>query len=201
MVRSKVIFSPVEEEYLRKHKDYPINQLCQALAKSRTAVKKKIAELEGKPSSLKVKKKQISKIGRRKDCDNQFFRSSWEANCYRYFKQRKDITRIEVEPTDFSFAPFGIIKGTVSYTSDFKVHMKSGDYIWVEVKGFLRRQDKTKLKRFKKYYPEEFRKLTYITASKKVAATKFFDELGVPAFCYYQDLKKEWKEKIPGWEE
>ena len=201
MRRFKIIWSPVEEDYLKKHKSYPINQLCQALAKTRTAIKNKLAELDGNTSSLKIKKKVVSKIGKRKDCDNCFLRSAWEANCYRYFKQRKDISLIEVEPTDFSFAPFGIIKGTVSYTPDFKLTMKSGEYIWVEVKGYLKREDKTKLKRFKKYYPDEFKKLVYITGSKKVAATKFFDGLGVPAFCYYQDLKKEWKDKIPNWEE
>jgi len=200
--RQKVIFSPVEVDYLKSHKSYPINQLCQALSKTRTAIKNKLAELEGKDtSSFKAKKKIVSKIGKRKDCDNQFLRSSWEANSYRYLKQRKDVSLIEVEPTVFSFAPFGILKGQVSYCPDFKVSMKGGGHIWIEVKGFLKREDKTKLKRFKKYYPEEFKKLAYITGSKKVAATKFFDELGVPAFCYYQELKKEWKNKIANWEE
>ena len=196
----RVVWSPVEEEWLSKNKTVPINQLTQALAKSRSAIQKKLIELNGESKGLKVKKKQISKIGKRKDCNNQFFRSSWEANVYRYLQQDSEVVLIEIEPTTFSFAPFGILKGTVSYTPDFKVTKYDGTYFWLEVKGFLRRMDKTKLKRFRKYYPEEAAKLYAVTGSETTASTKFFQEINVPIYRYYNFLKKTCAREIPGWE-
>ena len=106
----KVVWSIVEEEYLKKHADDPMNRLCIQLSKSRNAIKNKLAEFDGK-SIKKTKKKSMSKIGKRKDCNNMFFRSGWEANCYRFFKHNQKLLKIkliEYEPTDFNFWEFGV---------------------------------------------------------------------------------------------
>jgi len=193
-------WSPLEEDYLKTHKSLEINQLCAYMAKSRYAIQTKLAELDGETPSRGPKKRQVSKIGRRKDCDNQVMRSTWEANTYRYLKTQDNVHHIEVEPTTFSFAPFGILHGTVSYTPDFKVTFKSGEYIWIEIKGFLPKQDRTKIKRFKKYYPEEFAKLYCVVGSAKTGAAKFFSEQNVTTLFYYSELAKKCKHTIPEWE-
>lgn len=195
-MRTRIIWSPVEEEWLETHSTEPINQLCIQLSKSRGAIRKKITELKY-PETKPVKGK-ISYIGKRADCDNLFFRSKWESNCFRFLRTQKDIIKIEYEPIDFSFTDWHK-KGTVSYTPDFRVETKKG-YYWLEVKGYLKRVDKTKLRRFKKYYPDEFAKLFALTGSSKTTATTFFNELGVPIKWFFLDLQKKYRDVIPGWE-
>jgi len=200
----RVIWSPVEVEYLQKHKGYPIMQLCIALTKSKYAINKKLAELKpgALPPSGKTKNNIYkSRIGKRKDCNNLFFRSSWEANCYRYWKTLKDIILIEYEPVCFSFTPFGILRGTVSYTPDFKLTYKDKSYEYVEVKGgFMRNVDKTKLRRLKKYYPDDFDKLRGITPGEKSKTATFFRSLNIPILHYYPELNKKYNKIISGWE-
>jgi hypothetical protein len=196
----KVIWSPVEDDYLKKNKALPVNQLTIALAKSRNAIKNRLLELDGrvpKPS----KRKNPSKIGKRKDL-NGFYRSGWEANLARYLKHL-DIPGaiVEFEPTTFTFTNFGIYKGTVSYTPDFKVTYKDGSYQWIEVKGYLKPKDKTALRRFKKFYPHDFEKLLCVPGSASTKAAKFFaEDIGVPVFKYYNDLNKKYRSAIPHWE-
>jgi len=119
------------------------------------------------------------KGGKREDLDNVYFRSSTEANQARYFKFLK--IKFQYEQKTFLFP--GIRKGTVSYTPDF--YLPSEDR-WVEVKGFMDPKSKTKLKRFKKYYPDEFKKLTIIIrdpwseGKSSVETMNFLDKLGVP---------------------
>lgn len=198
----KVIWSPVEIDYLRGNRSKPVSQLCIALAKSTHAIRKKIQELgNGKEVNLIQNKNQISKIGKRKDCNNLFFRSGWEANIYRLLKQDKSITLIEYEPYDFTFYQFGHLKGTVSYTPDFKVTYQDGSYVWIEIKGgWLRPADKTKIRRFKKYYEKEFAKLTAVTPGPKSKTAVFFVEQEVPIKWYYPDLNKKYKHIVPHWE-
>jgi hypothetical protein len=43
----------------------------------------------------------------------------------------------------------------VSYLPDFKVTDLNETYYWVEVKGFMDAKSRTKIKRFKKYFPQE----------------------------------------------
>lgn len=197
-------WSPVEIQWLKENKGLPIMQLCGELGKSAYAVKKKLAELEnGDTSTKKTKKKRTipeTKIGRRKDCDGTFLRSAWEANTYRFIRQLPEVKFIEVEPHTFSFAPFGILKGTVSYTPDMRVHFKNGDYIWVEIKGYIDRQGKTKIRRFKKYYPEDAKKLHVVVGSNKTTSAKFFASEDIPVLFYYGEVKKEYSKTIPNWE-
>lgn len=198
----KVVWSPVEIEYLAKHISDPINQLSIALAKSRGAIEKRIKEIKtGKPAEPKKKNGRRSKIGKRADCENKFFRSGWEANCYRLFRTMDEIKKIEYEPQDFTFWQFGIKKGTVTYTPDFRLTYKSGEVVWVEVKGgFMKPTDKTKIRRFKKYYPQDFDLLVAVTPGLTSKTAAFFEEQGVPIRWVYPELNKLYKNTIPGWE-
>ena len=201
---ARVKWSPVEEEYLRKHrKDTSVNQLTIRLAKSRNAIKKKLDEFDGIITKKQAtgNRGRISYSHRRKDCDNLFLRSRWEANFYRYLKQRRDVAKIEYEPEDFTFWQFGHKKGTVSYTPDFKVTFKDGSYIWVEVKGGLMpAKDKTKIRRFKKYFPEEASKLVALTPGKASKTAVFFKSENIPIRWHYPTLQKRWKKRIDHWE-
>lgn len=97
-----------------------------------------------------------AKHGRRKDLNNQYFRSSWEANYARYLNfliSKGEILSWEYEAHTFVFHE--VARGTVSYLPDFKVITKEGKIEWHEVKGWMDAKSKVKLKRMQKYYPEE----------------------------------------------
>lgn len=198
----KSVFSPVEIEYLRKHENDPMSQLCIALAKTKYAIKKKLSELHSGGTTKPIKQKGLrSRIGKRPDLNNMFLRSSWEANVYRLLIIDPNLKLVEYEPTDFTFWQFGIKKGTVSYTPDFKITYQDGSYQWIEVKGgFLKSTDKTKIRRFKKYYPEEFDKLVAVTPGLTSKTALFFKETGVEIRWVYPELNKEYKKVIPNWE-
>lgn len=85
-----------------------------------------------------------------------FFRSSWEYNFALYLeflKEKNQIKAWEHEPQTFWFEK--IKRGTRSYLPDFKVTRLDGTHYWAEVKGYMDAKSKTKIKRFKKYYPKE----------------------------------------------
>ena len=190
MFRGKVKWSPVEVEYLKEHRDdMPINQLTIALAKSRNAITRKLNELDGKVTTVKRNKK--SYIGKRKDLDGQFMRSRWEANVARWLNYKN--RRWEYEPEVFFFD--GIKHGTVSYLPDFKVGT-----LWLEVKGQLNPKGKTAVRRFKKFYPQEFKKLRAVVGRRGTQADQFFIEMGVSIMAYYNELDKKYKDTIPNWE-
>jgi hypothetical protein len=94
--------------------------------------------------------------GRRPDLDNQYFRSSWEANYARFliwFQGLGEIISWKYEPYTFIFEEIKL--GTRSYTPDFKVIFPDNHYEWHEVKGWMDPKSKTKLERMKQYFPEE----------------------------------------------
>lgn len=97
-----------------------------------------------------------SKGGKRKDLNNIYFRSSWEANMARYYNYIG--VEWQFEPKTFIFKD--ITRGSVSYTPDFYLPKED---TWIEVKGWMDGKSKTKLKRFAKQYPEEYKKLKLIT--------------------------------------
>lgn len=107
-----------------------------------------------------------TKGGKREDLNNTFFRSAWEANIARYFNFVG--IKWQFEPKTFIFDT--IRKGSVSYTPDF--YLPEEDR-WVEVKGWMDQKSITKLKRFKKYYPEEYSKLEIIGAEEYKAYQKY----------------------------
>lgn len=188
---ASVKWSPVEISYLKEHReDMNINQLSLALAKSRNAITRKLAELDGK--SITKKKNKRSVIGKREDL-KQFFRSNWEANFARWLNLQGQ--QWEYEPKVFWFIDFGIRKGTIQYCPDFKV-----GNTWIEIKGMLDNKGRTAIKRFKKYYPEEFKNLKAVVGRPGTKADKFFKDLGVPILAYINQLEKKYKEQIPKWE-
>lgn len=95
------------------------------------------------------------KQGKRKDLENIYFRSSWEANYARYLnylKSKKLIFKWEFEPDTFWFE--NIKRGIRSYLPDFKIWDTAySEPYYVEVKGWMDSKSKTKIKRMKKYYP------------------------------------------------
>lgn len=116
-----------------------------------------------------------SKGGKRKDLGNTYFRSSWEANIARYYNYIG--VEWQFEPKTFIFE--NVKRGSVSYTPDF--YLPNEDK-WVEVKGWFDSKSKTKLRRFKEQYPEEYNKLTLITEKE------------------YNEIKKKVSYFIQGWE-
>ena len=85
-----------------------------------------------------------------------YFRSGWEVNYAQYLqflKEKEQILDWEYEPTVFWFNE--IKRGTRSYLPDFKITRLDNTHYWIEVKGYLDAKSKTKIKRFKKYYPHE----------------------------------------------
>lgn len=205
MFRAKVTWSPVELEYLKLHqKDMVRDQLCIALGKTRSALDKKIKEINGGVVDSKKSVAFQSKVGLREDL-GVFVRSGWEANVLRVFNMKESGYKDpEYEPQLFSFTDKVPPKGmALSYTPDFRVSKGNKKY-WVEVKGnWLRGHDKTKLRRFKKYFPEEFKKLIAIVSTKSSKTARFFiDDLGVPEdqVIEYNQLKKQYSKLIPKWE-
>ena len=135
-----------------------------------------------------------NKQGKRKDLKDTYFRSAWEANYARYLNYFK--VKWEYEPKTFMFEK--IKKGTRSYTPDF--YLPDEDR-WVEIKGYFSAKDKTKIKRFKKYYPAEFEKLTLVIEKKfsgkqSVVAA----ELGIKNIESYNDIKNIVSGLIENWE-
>ncbi len=141
------------------------------------------------------------KGGKREDLDNVYMRSAVEANYARYLKFLK--VEFQHEPRKFFFEK--IRQGNVSYTPDFYLPKEDR---WIEVKGYFDSSSKTKLKRFKKYYPEQFAKLTVVIqnpwseSKSAIEAMKFLDKLGVPPARIesYKEIDYKLGGLIPNWE-
>lgn len=119
--------------------------------------------------------------GYRADLNNQYFRSSWEANYARYLNfliKQKQITKWEYEPETFWFEK--IRRGVRSYTPDFKVFNNNGASEFHEIKGWMDRKSKTKIKRMGIYHPN----IKLIVIDEK----------------QYRVLSKQLRGLIPNWE-
>lgn len=93
--------------------------------------------------------------GKRPDLGNVYFRSAWEANYARYLNwlmAQGKIVAWRFEAKTFVFP--GIKRGCITYTPDFEVTECGGEIRYHEIKGWMDKKSKTKLKRMKKYYPE-----------------------------------------------
>lgn len=148
-----------------------------------------------------------SKGGTRKDL-GIYVRSCWEANMCRYYSFISIKWEYESKTFFFNDSPFikkKIKKGTLSYTPDFYL---SEQDIFTEIKGWFRPKDKTKLRRFKRYYPKKFDKLIFVIYDKysrskaNGESIKFLcGVLGVDfkEILNYKDMEK-YRALIPGWE-
>lgn len=132
-----------------------------------------------------------TKTGYRPDIDLNV-RSGWEANVCRIMRSY-DIP-FEFEPVVFSFP---IKRGNKSYCPDF--YLPSTDE-WIEVKGYFDSNSMIKMRRFKKYFPEEWAKLTMIISKSSKASREFCSQHGVPNVLYYQDLDKIYRGRVNNWE-
>lgn len=158
-----------------------------------------ISDRQSKTMKERIKKKpnsiySNSKQGKREDLNNTFFRSAWEANYARYLNYIN--VEWDFEPKTFIFEQ--IKRGTRSYTPDF--YLTEEDR-WIEVKGWFSSKDKTKLKRFKKYYPKEFKKITLVIKKayegKQAVVAK---ELGIDSVESYKEIKDKFGGLIENWE-
>lgn len=95
------------------------------------------------------------------------------------------------------FSLFRLRNGTKAYTPDFFIER---DRSWVEIKGYLDDKSKIKLKRFKRYYPKEFEKLTFICSKYSSEAKRFCEEIEMPHVIYYEDIRGIYADKIFYWE-
>lgn len=194
--------SIAEIEYVKAHAEDPISQICIAISNTKTAVKNTLSgiEVNGK-TALPGNQNKRSKIGKRADCGGQFFRSAWEANCYRLIRYLEPGAIIQYEPTSYAFYPFGIRKGTMEYTPDMRVTYPDGRIEIIEVKGgFLKNSDKTRIKRFQKFYPEDAKLLVAITPGEASKTALYFKSMNVPIKYFYPEIAKKWKKIVPGWE-
>lgn len=102
-------------------------------------------------------RKMFGHAGWREISDQKYyFRSMWEANFARYLqflKDQKQIKSWKHEPLTFWFEE--IKRGVRSYLPDFLVIENDGRGHWVEVKGYMDPKSLTKIKRFRKYYPQQ----------------------------------------------
>lgn len=130
-----------------------------------------------------------TRSGYRPDLD-LVVRSGWEANICRILKSH-NIT-FEFEPYIFSFP---IKRGNKSYRPDFYL---PDTQEWIEVKGYFDKNSKTKMKRFKKYYPEHWKKLTMIVSDR--SSVEFCQDLDVPHVMMYRDIRKLYVNNIENWE-
>jgi len=121
-------------------------------------------------------------------------RSGWEANVLRVLQSYE--IPFEFEPTVFTYP---IKRGNKAYTPDILL-TDSSPQEWIEIKGYLDKNSEIKLKRFKKYYPEEFANLTMIIGKSSKKAREFCAELGVPIVLYYEEIGKQFKHRIAHWE-
>jgi hypothetical protein len=113
-------------------------------------------------------------------------RSNWEANIARVFTAYG--IKWEFEPETFRFP---IKRGTVSYVPDFYLP-KTNQY--VEVKGFLDNKSMIKIKRFKKFFPEEWKGFVFIISKYSTKGKAFAKEQGIDTVLFYEDFRSEYKE-------
>ncbi len=191
-------WSPVEVEFLRANwTSLDIGQLSIQLDRKPVTIRnyaKKLGLQPGvePPHELKRPEKNRAKSGKREDLGIAV-RSPWEANVLRVLTDLG--VKWKYEPRTFYFK--GEKRGATSYTPD--IYLTELD-LYLEVKGHLDSKGRSKVRKFKKYYPEEFAKLRAVPGTNRSQAAQWFAEFGVPAWAYYNVLRYDWALKIPTWE-
>ena len=136
-----------------------------------------------KPKPLKKEKKSRTSKARWLEINGTklYCRSSWEANYAFYLEWLRlqgKVAKWLHEPLRFDFHK--IKSGNNSYLPDFQVFNLDGSHEWHEIKGFYDASSKTKIKRFKFYYPDE----KFILIDSKA----------------YKQLASQVYRIVPGWE-
>lgn len=133
------------------------------------------------------------------------FRSGWERNFARWLC----IKGIAWSFEEFDY-PMKINPSTGKwyrnkpwgYLPDF-LETKTGT-IW-EVKGYFRSKDRSKIRRWKKHYPEDFKRLKVCLSKTNKVAQRFYGAMNIP-MIFIEDVKVEYgrlvaKKKRPNrWE-
>jgi len=126
-------------------------------------------------------------------------RSGWERNFARILCAQGK--KWEYERTSFPFT-ISPITGKEYKTRPFiyipDFHDLETGILW-EIKGMLRSQDRSKMMRFKSCYPEDFNRLKVCLSKNNKNAISFYSSIGVE-MKFIEDLRDQWKEKIPAWE-
>ena len=174
----------LERSHLRKHPNFKKMQ--------QDYIDAEILEVEShKQVASKGNAYKNTRSGYRKDLGLNL-RSNWEANFARLLNAYE--IEFDFEPTTFSFP---VKRGTKGYIPDFYIQDSSE---WVELKGYLDEKSKIKLKRFKRYYEDDFKRLTFIISKYSNAAKNFAAELEIPKVVFYEDIKNAYADKLPYWE-
>lgn len=134
-----------------------------------------------------------TRSGARSDLDGLVVRSNWEANVIRVLKMFS--IPFLFEPTIFAF-PVSPAGRRSSYLPDIYLP-KTDEYI--EVKGYLDSKGRSKLRRFKKHYPDEFAKLIVVISKNSKVNNVFFKKIGVNSILYYEHISSLYGDKV-NWE-
>jgi len=192
-------WSPIEEKHLTDcYATSPLGQLSIDLNRTPSSIKAYAKRLGlNKPPEMRPVQKPLapgarSRQGFREDLGVSV-RSPWEANLARVLTSQG--RRWLYEPRTFEFPTE--VKGSRTYTPDF--YLPDED-IWIEVKGQLKSDGRSKLRKFAKYYPDEFSKLQAVPGSPTNAVAAFFVKMGVPILVAYNVLRYDHALTIPNWE-
>lgn len=191
-------WSTAEDYYLNAFSEkLTLTKLADDLDKTVYAVKKRIGELgvEQKTNTRLSTPNARFHSGFREDLGVKV-RSGWEASVLRWLNHMG--IEWEYEPKRFYF---DYKRGARSYMPDIYLPNYEGTDHWLEVKGRLPPSDKTKLRRFRKHYPDEFAKLMVIPPAKNSEAAAFCRDMNIPIMAYFNELKKEYRDLIPTWED
>lgn len=149
-------------------------------------------------SGKKTPKKQITasssyaktKKGKRADLGEDVFKSSYEANTARWLKLNG--VQYIYEEKAFLFNKELLQKGPFLYTPDFflKSPLKGHESkTIIEVKGYFDPSSRAKIRRLKKYYPEEFKQLLIIANKKDKKVIEFCNKMHLTLIPYEQVLE------------
>jgi hypothetical protein len=156
-----------------------------------------VPEIEAPKKKRKTKRGnayQNTRTGLRQDLNGIVARSAWEANCMRALGLYK--IDFQFEPKQFEFPPTANGRRHI-YIPDIYLP-KTDEYI--EVKGYLDSRGRNKLRKFKKHYPDDFKKLIVVISKSNKANKIFFTKLGVANILYYENIKELTADKIALWE-
>ena len=122
---------------------------------------------------------------------------SFASKAERNFAEWMDNNNI---PWMYESEKFYYVLPTRRYTPDFKVSRNNGSYFFVEFKGYLRPEDRTKIKAFIEQNPEIDFRIIFLNKNNKInprsntTYAEWAEKLSIP---YAQkEIPKEWMEEI-----